>query len=242
MSRYKDKVLVVRGLIWISAIILASSTCPERVWKKIPLADKFLDGITSETSVPSLKDCAKKCTETDNCKSFGFNTALTKCYLYDVLIWAGGQGADVAGMVYYWALKKRCPTNIGYTLDSTGSMCAKYFSDGKTWENAMRTCDTHDGHLFLVESPFKKDLMLNLIQNSSSTYIYLGATDVNKEGDWKWLNGVIIPTSTPSDWIPNRPDNYGDSQHCIVFKKGSDGLDDRDCTETTPFICEIPIE
>ncbi|XP_050412374.1 uncharacterized protein LOC126827180 [Patella vulgata] len=243
MSRYKEMVLIVQGIIWISGIILASGTCPARVWKKIPLAGKLFSGITSETAVLSVKGCAEKCTEAVNCKSFGFNTASKKCYLYDVLIWAGGLSADEADVVYYWALKDRCPTNLGYTQDSSGSTCAKLFSDVKTWEDAMKECDQHDGHLFLVDAPFKKDLILNLTQNSSSTYTYLGATDGNIEGDWKWLNGVTIPIASPSEWIPGRPDNYGNSQHCMAFKKesGSSGLDDRDCADPSPFICEIPM-
>ena len=64
--------------------------------------------------------------------------------------------------------------------------------------------------------------------------MYVGCSDIDVEGDWRWLDG----TPGDSDWLwaPSEPAGGG-SQNCGVLYP--DGLHDVGCPILYHFICEV---
>jgi hypothetical protein len=65
--------------------------------------------------------------------------------------------------------------------------------------------------------------------------IWVGATDKQEEGRFKWIlgNGRNISNY----WYPGQPDNIGGAQNCLLLLRGAT-FDDGGCFAKKPFVCE----
>jgi hypothetical protein len=65
--------------------------------------------------------------------------------------------------------------------------------------------------------------------------VWIGASDRDAEGDWRWLDG----TEARSDlWNPGQPDNSSGIENCATFNYGGFGLwNDAPCEWAYPFLC-----
>jgi hypothetical protein len=68
-----------------------------------------------------------------------------------------------------------------------------------TWDQAVTICKKMGGHLAYIETQKEMDFCKKLVNGVS---VYVGASDKQKEGDWRWLNGRRVKQSF---WIPNQP-------------------------------------
>ncbi|KAK6177303.1 hypothetical protein SNE40_015430 [Patella caerulea] len=198
---------------------------------------KLYEGWASASTVGSIRECGGKCTIDTECQSFGINIASLNCYLYNFLIWSGSRGTTDLNMVYYWAYQKTCPVSKGYSLHESGTalLCSTIITSSATWEDAMARCYKDDGHLLIPNSQDKAAIATRLIlRNLGVQFVHLGATDMNEEGVWNWLNGAPIV----NDRIYT--DNYDGMQHCLSYN--SDRWDDQSCGLKRPFLCEIPLD
>ncbi|XP_037027805.1 uncharacterized protein LOC119068348 isoform X6 [Bradysia coprophila] len=137
------------------------------------------------------------------------------------------------------------------------------------WISAEMECKRIGGHLASVQSEREQKIIDHLLLNSSgskdlSAY-WVGATDKNFEGDFRWTNG--FPFSY-ANWFPGwsehhsynkQPNDDGLSgQDCVELRRsfrpppGMHGKNkiplsatymwnDRDCTAENSFICERPM-
>ena len=106
-----------------------------------------------------------------------------------------------------------------------------------TWENAEAFCEQLGGHLVTIttkeEYEFARKLQL------SNGHIWIGFTDKEKEGDWKWVTGEA---ATFTNWYRGQPDNsvggWGGApqNYCLMESNGL--WDDREASATYSFICE----
>jgi len=72
--------------------------------------------------------------------------------------------------------------------------------------------------------------------------IWFGATDLENEGEWKWINGSTA-TEEDLDWRAGEPNNNNDNQHCISFYTQIDPgqADDFPCNTAHYGLCEKPV-
>ncbi|MCR5781174.1 MAG: leucine-rich repeat protein [Clostridia bacterium] len=90
-----------------------------------------------------------------------------------------------------WADQATFGTNI-YYLFNTYSPC--------TWSDAQAYCESQGGHLATVTSQEEMDAIKPLITNNT----WLGATEEEQDGTWKWVTGEEFAYT---DWNDGQPDN-----------------------------------
>lgn len=82
------------------------------------------------------------------------------------------------------------------------------------WDQAAAVCKKMGGHLVYIETKEEMQFIQKLIDGIP---VYIGATDKQKEGDWRWLNGRKVLRSF---WTPNRPFNNKNLYGCILYREG----------------------
>ena len=82
-------------------------------------------------------------------------------------------------------------------------------------------------------------LLLHLgIARTSTKRLWMGATDVVKEGDFVWNDGTHLPLNA-SVWLPGNPSN-SNNEDCLHIATGAGyRLNDIRCNYRMPFICQI---
>lgn len=82
-------------------------------------------------------------------------------------------------------------------------------------ETAQAFCETRGGYLAAVttteESQFLYDYIL---QRGCTGNVYLGGTDADEEGNWRWFSGEPFE---PFNWNDGEPNNYDDNEHVLTM-------------------------
>uniref|UniRef100_A0A8C2FIU1 C-type lectin domain-containing protein n=1 Tax=Cyprinus carpio TaxID=7962 RepID=A0A8C2FIU1_CYPCA len=121
---------------------------------------------------------------------------------------------------------------------------AKFFQDGwiyyqfslyyvstetKSWTESRRYCRERGADLVIINDNKKQDFVKKI---SCGSQTWIGLTDIEVEGTWKWVDG-----STLTFWFWNsyEPGGYTE-ENCIVTN--SVGWADYPCTTFFTWICE----
>jgi len=107
----------------------------------------------------------------------------------------------------------------------------EFFSTKLTWANALSLCTGQGGTLAKVNSDEVTETLTELSKKRS----WIGGSDQDEEGQWKWTDGTAIVYSR---WARNEP-NGGSSQNCVQMNYGGRGnWDDAGCDGQKPFFCQ----
>ena len=68
--------------------------------------------------------------------------------------------------------------------------------------------------------------------------LWMGGTDLVKEGDFVWTDGTHLPLSAFL-WSPGEPNNAGNIEHCTNINIPDYKLNDKRCDSKLPYICQI---
>lgn len=99
-----------------------------------------------------------------------------------------------------------------------------------TWHVAKRLCEEMGGHLATIETAAEKAGLADLCRHAQAT-AWVGASDEDAEGQWKWITGK------PLDF-EFRHDNANDQEHCMIFWVPSGDWDDNPSSSRSVFVCE----
>ena len=146
----------------------------------------------------------------------------------------------------------------------------KFYSDRLTWTAAKDFAEDLGGYLVIVNNASENNFIKTNINGLSfsgsasdgggAKYVWLGGSDTNVEGQWKWVDGSSVPrnNSTNKYWGDgaghgaggSEPDNF-DNQDCLAiglegwptFNPGFYGSkgqwNDIDCSNRLGFIVEF---
>lgn len=92
----------------------------------------------------------------------------------------------------------------GNSLEGSGR-CFKASASAATFEAAVRACDAMGGKLGSIKSESENDLVAEMLEQKGVKRMWIGYTDSEKEGEWKWVDES---DSEYSNWAWGRPDNY----------------------------------
>lgn len=142
-------------------------------------------------------------------------------------------GTD-CGQLFYWA----CPTD----WQLYNGKCYLFSQNKLSWEGSRLKCLTSQADLVIINDQMEQPF----IRNAKKVGLYwIGLTDKDEEGAWKWVNGSKVQPET--FWNCNQPDNSGGIEHCATvgsYEECGYPMDwnDDECEEQHKFICEKEAE
>lgn len=89
----------------------------------------------------------------------------------------------------------------------------KIYDEAGYWSSAKASCEEKGGHLLTITSQEEQDFIEELIDSKGiMKHYWLGATDEETEGTWKWITGEPWGFT---HWCSGQPNNtaYVDTEH-----------------------------
>lgn len=85
------------------------------------------------------------------------------------------------------------------------------------WKEAKKYCEEQGGHLVTITSEDEQDFIKSYIKdkNYSKQKFWIGATDEDDEGSWKWVTGEKFAYT---NWGKGEPDNLNEIQHYALIQ------------------------
>ena len=108
----------------------------------------------------------------------------------------------------------------------------QYSTTAKNWADAKTDCESQGGYLATVTSEDEHTFIINNFPITSS-WVWLGATDSDNEGTWKWITGEKWEYT---NWYPGEPDNVN-TQNCLDYYENNK-WDDCWCDRPLYYLCE----
>ncbi|XP_026215291.1 CD209 antigen-like isoform X2 [Anabas testudineus] len=103
----------------------------------------------------------------------------------------------------------------------------------KSWNESREDCLQKGADLMIINSREEQTLTRQWQDN-----MWIGLTDKEKEGTWKWVDGTPLITSY---WRSNEPNNYENREEdCgeVRFHKDENSWNDESCDVQRVWICE----
>ncbi|KAI8494656.1 Proprotein convertase subtilisin/kexin type 9 [Branchiostoma belcheri] len=126
-----------------------------------------------------------------------------------------------------------CPA--GY--HPSGDACFKAFDKAKKYGTAEAVCEGEGGILAEPRNRTVNEFLLKLLTSlNPGEKFWIGLTDREKEGTWRWNNGEELDRNSFTAWAEGEPNQAGD---CAVVKANSK-WNDVPCRWRHRFICQRP--
>ena len=131
-----------------------------------------------------------------------------------------------------------------------GHSAYKVIGERLGWHDAVRRCEELGGRLAHVKTPHQQHFLVDrVLTPHAGDYFWLGASDEEAEGEWRWLDGSDLQLrdrEEPAPYVPRdfegyswHEDNRGSFDHLLRLgcKKGEIRFED--CSEHLAFfVCE----
>jgi hypothetical protein len=88
------------------------------------------------------------------------------------------------------------------------------------WSNAESEAVTWGGHLVTIKDSLEQDWLRTTFGTTSGYWI--GFTDQDIEGIWKWTSGESV---TYTNWAGGEPNNWGDEDYAVMNWAGNNWND-----------------
>ncbi|XP_072255826.1 CD209 antigen-like protein C isoform X2 [Pyxicephalus adspersus] len=116
-----------------------------------------------------------------------------------------------------------------------------FFSDFKlNWNKAEMMCLTRGSHLVIITSEEEQTFLNQHLKKHTGApekIYWIGMTDVEKENEYRWVDGTLLLPSSFKFWNRGEPNNFDGKEDCI-FVSISDKWNDFKCEESQYAICE----
>jgi hypothetical protein len=109
-----------------------------------------------------------------------------------------------------------------------------------TWLQAKEMCRTMDGHLAVITDEAENRFVSDLLKAAGLKSAWIGATDVDTEGDWIWVDGTRVKY-TNWDRARGQPDDEFGLDDYALLNATADGngtWSDERVELPRPFICQ----
>ena len=131
-----------------------------------------------------------------------------------------------------------------------GHSAYKVIEERLGWHDAVRRCEELGGRLAHVKTPHQQHFLVErVLTPHAGDYFWLGASDEEAEGEWRWLDGSDLQLrdrEEPAPYVPRdfeghswHEDNRGSFDHLLRLGCKKDEIRFEDCSEHLAFfVCE----
>ncbi len=134
------------------------------------------------------------------------------------------------------------------TSDGCPTLCTGFADRGQaymvcatpvSWDEAAQACQAQGQRLVQIDDAEENAWLVEKL--SGLDYAWIGGTDAEQEGIWKWPDGDVFFENGVSvgysSWAANEPNNANGIEHCGELWVGG-YWNDYDCAYPQAFICE----
>ena len=183
------------------------------------------DDIKTEIITPNETSVAYRVNTFDHNNEYG--NYVTHIYAWDK---AGNQTSDSVGRTVITVPSGIVPVNVGIYNNHIYA----YFSDCYTWKEAKSLCETMGGHLATITTEAENNYVHELV---GENYAFIGCTDEQKEGTWKWITGESF---SYAPWHDGEPNNANSAEHYGEIRPNAKWNDNKNAGDFhTGFVLEI---
>ena len=117
----------------------------------------------------------------------------------------------------------------------------KYFDDEKSWNDAKEHCDEQEAGLVIDNS----EKVHNYLRDKFKKHFWIGASDMEKEGEWKWVDRKHVIQTFLKDrsgmdksfWEDGQPGSGGKDEGCGLMV--GDEWHAASCkNHKAPYVCQ----
>ncbi|XP_042308484.1 hepatic lectin-like isoform X2 [Sceloporus undulatus] len=114
--------------------------------------------------------------------------------------------------------------------------CYFFSVQDATWHTAKDHCEEKNSTLVVIHDLPKQ----NFLQSRTRGHRHwIGLTDENNEGQWRWIDGTSYRTSF-KNWKTGEPNNYDRGEDCALMD-GPGIWNDMSCNSKAFYVCEKPL-
>lgn len=118
------------------------------------------------------------------------------------------------------------------------SHCYRYVAATMTWADAELHCVSLGTNLVSIHSLEEQKYVENLTKsfNPAGAWVWIGLSDIHKEGHWMWSDGSA---ANIFHWGVPQPDNAGGNEHCVhLYNEDALRWNDLVCDKPLAFVCK----
>ncbi|XP_051540359.1 C-type lectin domain family 4 member M-like isoform X2 [Myxocyprinus asiaticus] len=110
-------------------------------------------------------------------------------------------------------------------------------SELKSWNESRRYCTERGADLVIINNREEQDFVRKISKGES---VWIGLSDSDEEGTWKWVDSIKL---TSGFWSAGEPNDHKGNEDCVITGSWlfSSGWADYPCNNAFKWACEKSI-
>ncbi|XP_067685367.1 C-type lectin domain family 4 member M-like [Haliotis asinina] len=186
-------------------------------------------------SCPSLIQCAESCAGESECRTVSFSESTELCHMMSDTVSPEVEAESLSDGMQSYTMIERCPPDYSF-IDGT---CVKMSSVSSNFTQASNAC-LRDGAVLAQVTPITlfDEIVRLMFSNGTSPegFFWVGSTDIEEEGTWRWKDGTPI-----NPWLVGDPNDAGGNEDCLsLYVRAAHGafFVDYDCKLDGRYLCQ----